>query len=157
MDNSLKNKEKTRIMFVCHGNICRSPMAETILKYMVKKAGREKDFVIESSATSTEEIYRGTGNPVYPPAREELQKHGLSAGNKRAVQLQKSDYDKYDVFYAMDEYNIGNIKRIFGSDPASKVRLLLHDRNVADPWYTGDFSTCYNDILEGCKAIMDEL
>ena len=150
-----------RIMFVCHGNICRSPMAEFIFKDMVKKAGRESDFIIASSATSTEEIWNGIGNPVYPPARDELKKHGISCGGKRAVQIKKSDYDKYDLLICMDENNIRNIMRIIGSDPECKVVKLKsftnENGNVSDPWYSGDFETCYRDIYNGCKALFERL
>lgn len=146
-----------RIMFVCHGNICRSPMAEFIMKNMVKDEGLSESFFIASSATSTEEI----GNPVYPPAQRELARHGLFPTGKYAVQLKKSDYDKYDIFAVMDENNLRNIKRIFPSDPQGKVHKLLEytgsGRDVADPWYSGDFETAYNDILNGCKALLDKL
>lgn len=150
-----------KIMFVCHGNICRSPMAEFVLKDMVKKAGRENEFVIASSATSTEEIWGGVGNPVYPPARDELKKHGISCEGKRAVQVKKSDYENYDYLICMDENNMRNIRRIIGSDPEDKVVKLLsftgENRNVADPWYSGDFETCYRDIYNGCKALLEKL
>lgn len=143
-----------KIMFVCHGNICRSPMAEFILKDMTAKAGLSDDFYIASSAVSTEEI----GNPVYPPAREELKKHNISCKGKTAVQLKKSDYDKYDLFLAMDESNIRFINRIFGSDPENKVRKLLNyttGADVADPWYTRNFTVTYEDIESGCRALLD--
>ena len=150
-----------KIMFVCHGNICRSPMAEFVLKDTVKKAGRENEFVIASSATSTEEIWGGVGNPVYPPARDELKKHGISCEGKRAVQVKKSDYENYDYLICMDENNMRNIRRIIGSDPEDKVVKLLsftgENRNVADPWYSGDFETCYRDIYNGCKALLEKL
>ena len=150
-----------RIMFVCHGNICRSPMAEFILKDMVKEQGRENDFYISSSATSTEEIFAGIGNPVYPPAKEELKKHGLSCGDKRAVQLKKSDYDKYDLFLCMDENNVKNAIRIFGRDDAKKVKKLLsytsESRDVIDPWYSGNFKVAYDDIFKGCEALLNSL
>ena len=150
-----------KIMFVCHGNICRSPMAEFVLKDMVKKADRENEFVIASSATSTEEIWGGVGNPVYPPARDELKKHGISCEGKRAVQVKKSDYENYDYLICMDENNMRNIRRIIGSDPEDKVVKLLsftgENRNVADPWYSGDFETCYRDIYNGCKALLEKL
>ncbi len=146
-----------RIMFVCHGNICRSPMAEFILKDMLEKCGREKEFAVSSSATSTEEIWNGIGNPVYPPAKEELAKHGISCKGKRAVQLKKSDYDKYDMFICMDGRNIKNTMRIFGSDPDNKVRKLLHNRDVSDPWYTDRFDVAYNDIYDGCYQLMESL
>lgn len=146
-----------KIMFVCHGNICRSPMAEFIMKNMVKNEGLSESFFIASSATSTEEI----GNPVYPPAQRELARHGLSPTGKYAVQLKKSDYDKYDIFAVMDENNLRNIRRIFPSDPQGKVHKLLSfagsGRDVADPWYSGDFETAYNDIFSGCKALLDKL
>ena len=125
------------IMFVCHGNICRSPMGEFILKDMLKIEGIS-GVTVASSATSTEEIWNGIGNPVYPPARAELKKHGISCEGKRAVQLKKIDYEKYDVFYCMDSSNVRNALRIFGSDPDNKVKKLLslagEDRDVADPW-----------------------
>lgn len=148
-----------KIMFVCHGNICRSPMAEFIFKDLVKKQHIADRFVIASSATSTEEIWNGIGNPVYPPAKAELAKHGLSCGGKRAVQLKKSDYDKYDLFIGMDSANIRNMLHIFGSDPDGKVRKLMDytDRggDVADPWYSDRFDVAYQDILEGCTALLE--
>ncbi len=150
-----------RIMFVCHGNICRSPMAEFIFKNMVSEIGRVGDFVIASSATSTEEIWNGVGNPVYPPARDELKKHGISCEGKRAVQLKKSDYENYDYLICMDENNRRNMMRILGSDPENKISKLMsfagEDRNVADPWYSGDFATCYRDIYMGCKALLEKI
>lgn len=150
-----------RVMFVCHGNICRSPMAEFIFKDMLKKQGRANDFIVASSATSTEEIWNGIGNPVYPPAKAELLKHGITCEGKRAVQLKKSDYDKYDIFLAMDSMNIRNISRIFGTDHLGKVQRLmdLTDRpgDVADPWYSGRFDVAYADIYEGCTALLKKL
>lgn len=147
-----------KIMFICHGNICRSPMAEFILKDMVKKAGREKDFYISSSATSTEEIFAGVGNPVYPPAKEMLRSHGICCDGKRAVQLQKNDYEKYDYLICMDQRNITNALRILGKDKENKLSMLMdwtnRPGNVADPWYSGDFETAYNDIYEGCKGLL---
>lgn len=148
-----------RIMFVCYGNICRSPSAEIILRDMVKKHGLEKEFEISSSATSTEEIWNGVGNPVYPPMAKELERHGLSAGDKRAVQLSRSDYDKYDLFIGMDSSNIRNMYRILGGDAEGKIRRLMEytDRggDVEDPWYTRDFAAAYDDISEGCKGLLD--
>lgn len=145
-------------MFVCHGNICRSPMAEFIFKDLAEKQGIADRFVVSSSATSTEEIWNGIGNPVYPPAKAELAKHGLSCNGKRAVQLEKNDYDKYDLFVGMDSANIRNMLRIFGSDPDGKVRKLMDytDRggDVADPWYSDRFDVAYQDILEGCTALL---
>ena len=150
-----------RIMFVCHGNICRSPMAEFIFKDLIKKQGIESDFTVASSATSTEEIYEGIGNPVYPPAKAELLRHGITCEGKRAVQLKKSDYDKYDLFLAMDSMNIRNIGRIFGADPLGKVHRLMdftpRRGDVADPWYSGKFDTAYKDIYEVCVCLLEKL
>lgn len=143
-----------RIMFVCHGNICRSPMAEFIMKDLVRKAHLEECIAIASSATSTEEI----GNPVYPPARAELKRHGLSCEGKFAVQVKKSDYDNYDLFVVMDGNNVRNIGRIFGNDPQGKVCKLLsfagRTDDVSDPWYTDRFDVAYRDIYEGCTALL---
>ena len=150
-----------RIMFVCHGNICRSPMAEFIFKKMLTEQGREREFSVCSSATSTEEIWNGVGNPVYPPARDQLKKHGITCEGKRAVQLKKSDYDKYDLFIAMDENNVRNIGRIFGRDPENKVHKMMDytDRrgDVADPWYTGRFDVTYRDVYDGCEGLLRSL
>jgi protein-tyrosine phosphatase len=147
-----------KIMFVCHGNICRSPIAEFVFKDMIKKSGLENDFVVKSTATSTEEIWNGVGNPVYPPAKAVLARHGISCDGKRAVQLKKADYDNYDMFIAMDNNNIRNIARIFGYDPQKKVSKLMdytkRKGDVADPWYSGDFETAYNDIYEGCEGLI---
>ncbi|MCH5350001.1 MAG: low molecular weight phosphotyrosine protein phosphatase [Oscillospiraceae bacterium] len=147
----------TKIMFVCHGNICRSPMAEFIMKKLVREAGMEKDFLILSSATSTEEI----GNPVYPPAREELKRHGLSCDGKYAVQLRKSDYEKYDLFLVMDSNNLRNIARIFPDDPEHKIHKLLEyagrNDDVDDPWYTRRFDVAYKNIYEGCEGLFKSL
>ena len=130
-------------------------MAEFILRDMVKKQGREKEFVISSCATSIEEIYGNRGNPVYPPAKAQLLKHGISCEGKFAVQLKKSDYDKYDIFFCMDSNNVRNSLRILGQDSQGKVKLLLCDRDVLDPWYHGNFEGVYNDIYEGCKMILE--
>ena len=147
-----------RVLFVCHGNICRSPMAEFIFKDMVKKQNMEDQFYIASAATSTEEIWNGVGNPVYPPAREELARHGISCAGKRAVQIRKSDYEKYDYILGMDHWNMRNMMRILRSDPQGKVKLLLDysdsPRDIADPWYTGNFRITYSDIVEGCEAFL---
>lgn len=147
-----------KIMFVCHGNICRSPMAEFVLKDMVRRRGLEKDFVIASSATSTEEIWNGIGNPVYPPAKAVLESHGIDPSDKRAVQLKASDYDKYDLFIGMDSANIRNMTRILGGDKESKIHKLMEytgsSADVSDPWYTRDFDRCYKDIYAGCEALL---
>lgn len=150
-----------RIMFVCHGNICRSPMAEFIMKKLVRDSGLQDEFFISSSATSTEEIWNGRGNPVYPPAKAELKKHGISCEGKSAVQLKKSDYEKYDYFVGMDSANIRNMRRILGNDEDEKIYKLLgfagRSDDVADPWYSGDFVTTYRDIYEGCNALLKHL
>ena len=142
-----------KILFVCHGNICRSPMAEFIFKDLVKKHRAEGEFEIRSAATSTEEI----GNPVYPQAKAKLAEHGMSCKGKTAVQMTKSDYDRYDKIIAMDRYNLGNMQRFVGNDEKNKVSLIMDytDRrgDVADPWYTGDFDTAWNDILDGCIGL----
>ena len=147
----------TKIMFVCHGNICRSPMAEFIMKDLVKKAGVENNFCIASSATSTEEIWNGMGNPVYPPAKRELLRHGLSCEGKRAVQIKKSDYDHWDMILCMDSKNLRNLHRIFGADPDNKIKKLMSftgsDADVSDPWYTGDFEGDFADNDCACKSL----
>ena len=142
-----------RILFVCHGNICRSPMAEFVMKELVRREGLQAQIQVASAATSTEEI----GNPVYPPAREKLRQHGIGCQGKRAVQLRRADYDRYDYLIGMDRWNMRNMLRIVGRDPEGKLRPLLPDREVADPWYTGDFDATWNDVLEGCQALLDEL
>ncbi|WP_419543613.1 low molecular weight protein-tyrosine-phosphatase [Negativibacillus massiliensis] len=146
-----------KVLFICHGNICRSPMGEFILKKMVKEKGLADKFEIASAATSTEEI----GNPVYPPAKRKLKEHGIDCSGKYAVQLKRIDYDRYDYFLCMDNRNIQNTLRIFGSDPEGKVSLLLsycgERREVADPWYTDDFDTAYDDIWRGCRAFLEML
>lgn len=150
-----------RVMFVCHGNICRSPMAEFIFKNMVRERGLEDQFVIASSATSTEEIWNGRGNPVYPPAREELALHGIPCEGKRAVQLQKSDGEKYDLFVGMDSANIRNMHRILGAEHAHKIVKLMdftsRGGDVADPWYSDRFDVAYRDIFDGCAALLTRL
>ena len=144
-------------MFVCHGNICRSPMAEFVMKKLVSDAGRSDEFLIASSATSTEEL----GNPVYPPARSELAKHGIGCAGKTAVQLRKSDYGKYNLFIGMDTANIRNMNRIFGSDPDGKIYKLLtfagRGDDVSAPWYSRDFGKAYADIEEGCRGLLTSL
>lgn len=146
-----------RILFVCHGNICRSPMAEFVLRDMVEKRGMGNRFVIASAATSTEEL----GNPVHPGTRRLLAGLGISTAGKTAVQLTRADYDRYDWLLGMDSRNLRNMQRILSGDPAGKVRLLLdftaHPRDIADPWYTGDFDATYADVQEGCEALLKQL
>ena len=146
-----------KILFVCHGNICRSPMAEFVMKDMVEKQGIAEDFYIASAATSTEEI----GNGVHYGTRKKLAEFGISTDGKRAVQLKKSDYDKYDYIIGMDSWNMRNMKRMLPEDKDNKLHLLLdfsaNPRDIADPWYTGDFDTTYDDILEGCTALMNKI
>ena len=146
-----------RVLFICHGNICRSPMAEFIMKELVRERGLEDSFEIRSCATSTEEIWNGVGNPVYPPAKRELAKHGIDCAGKRAVQLTPADYELYDYLICMDRNNVRNAVRITGR--GEKYRLLLEyageSRDVADPWYTGDFERTYEDVLKGCTALLD--
>ena len=140
-----------KVLFVCHGNICRSPMAEFVMKDLVKKAGLERKFHIASAAVSREEI----GNPVYPPARRELAKHGITCGGHAAHQITRRELEEYDYIYYMDGSNGRYLRRLFGED-ASKCQPLL-DHDVADPWYTGDFAETWNDVLEGCQRILEEL
>ena len=146
-----------RVMFVCLGNICRSPMAEVVFKNMVQARGVAKQFEIASAATSTEEI----GNPVHPGTRKKLAEVGLSAGAKRAVQLRQEDYARSDYLLGMERSNLRAMERIAGGDPQHKMHRLLdfsdHPRDIADPWYTGDFETTYRDICEGCQAFLATL
>lgn len=143
-----------RILFVCLGNIGRSPMAEFIMKDMIHKSGMDSHFIIDSAGTSSEEL----GNPVHPGTRNKLKKYGISCDGKTATQLQKSDYNKYDLIIAMEQSNVREIMRIFGRDPQKKVMRLLdkaeRPRDIADPWYTGDFDKTYDDIHEGCEELM---
>jgi len=144
-----------RILFICHGNICRSPMAEFVLKDMVRKRGLEERFEIASAATSREEI----GNHVYPPARSKLAEHGISCSGHHARQMTKADYDHYDMIICMDDNNKRNIMRMTGGDPDNKISLLLDftDRSgqqVADPWYTGNFDATWRDVTEGCEGLL---
>ncbi len=147
----------TKILFVCHGNICRSPMAEFIMKDLVKREGLEDRFHIASAATSTEEI----GNPVYPQARRKLTEHGISCAGKTARQLAVADYDRYDFLVGMDQANLRNMRRICGGDPEGKLYLLMEfagrSGDVADPWYTRDFDTAWSDIEEGCRGLLHRL
>ena len=140
-----------KILFLCHGNICRSPMAEFVMKDLVKKAGISNRVHIASAAVSREEI----GNPVYPPARRELQRHGIDCHGHAAHQITRRELEEYDKVYYMDASNARYLKRLFGSD-ADKCQPLL-DHDVADPWYTGDFTATWNDVLSGCQAILEEI
>lgn len=147
----------TKILFVCHGNICRSPMAEFVMKDLVEKAGLADEFTIASAATSTEEI----GNPVYPPVRQLLTRHGISCAGKTARQLQRGDYAAWDLFIGMDMANLRNMTRLFGGDPEGKVHALLdythRPGEVADPWYTGDFESTWRDVVEGCTGLLQSM
>ncbi len=146
-----------KIMFVCHGNICRSPMAEFIMKDAVKRLGREGEFEIASSAVSTEEIWGGIGNPVYPPAKAELAKRGISCEGKRARLLTKEDGDYYDLLLCMDESNARRAKKIVGEEYAEKCKKLLSyvgGGDVADPWYTRNFTATYLDIVKSVDALL---
>jgi len=147
-----------KVLFVCHGNICRSPMAEYVLKDMVRSRGIADRFAIDSAATSREEI----GNPVYPPARRKLAENGIACGGHRAWQMTKSDYDRFDMIICMDRNNIRNINCITGGDPDGKVSMMLDftDRagsEVADPWYTGNFDATWRDVTEGCEGLLQFL
>lgn len=150
-----------KIMFVCHGNICRSPMAEFIFKKTVSDHGLSAEFSISSSATSTEEIWNGVGNPVYPPAREELLKHGITCDGKRAVQLKREDSDNYDMFIGMDSANIRNMHRILGDSAKDRIFKLMdftsRPGDVSDPWYSDRFDIAYRDIKEGCDCLFEKL
>ena len=150
-----------KIMFICHGNICRSPMAEYIMKDIVKKNGQENEFYIESCATSSEEIFMGVGNPVYPPAKRKLAEAGISCEGKRAKKLSRDDYEKFDYLICMDDNNIRNALYILGNDKQGKLSKLLDwsgsGRGVADPWYSRDFDSAFNDILSGCTALFEKL
>lgn len=147
----------TKILFVCHGNICRSPMAEFVMKDLVEKVGLADEFTIASAATSTEEI----GNPVYPPVRQLLARHGISCAGKTARQLQRGDYAAWDLFVGMDTANLRNMTRLFGGDPEGKVHALLdythRPGEVADPWYTGDFESTWRDVVEGCTGLLQSM
>lgn len=146
-----------RILFVCHGNICRSPMAEFVMKDLVEKAGRAEEYRVCSAATSAEEI----GNPVYPPAREMLARHGLDCRGKTARQLRAADYAENDLLVGMDAANLRSMRRLFGGDPEGKCRLLLdytaRPGDVADPWYTGDFEETWRNVAEGCAGLLRAL
>lgn len=152
-----------RILFVCHGNICRSPMAEFVFKRLVRRAGLEDAFEVASAATSDEEV----GNPVYPLAKRTLAEHGIGCPGKTARQLTPDDYDRYDMLIGMDGANLRNMELLFGGDPEGKLSLLLdhtpendtkhHGRDVSDPWYTRKFNIAWDDISTGCAALFDKL
>ena len=152
-----------RILFVCHGNICRSPMAEFIFKRLVRRAGLEEEFEVASAATSSEEV----GNPVYPLAKRTLAEHGIGCPGKTARQLTPDDYGRYDMLIGMDGQNLTNMKILFGGDPEEKLSLLLdhtpesdtkhHGRDVSDPWYTRKFNIAWDDINTGCTALFEKL
>ncbi len=143
-----------KLLFVCHGNICRSPMAEFVMKDLVKKAGLESEIYIASAATSREEI----GNPVYPPARRKLAEHGIVCGGHAARQMTRQDYDSFDFLVGMDRANLRNMRSICGGDRDNKISLLMdytsRPGDVADPWYTGDFEATWQDVSEGCQALL---
>ena len=146
-----------KILFICHGNICRSPMAEYVMKDLVEREGLADRFHIESAATSTEEL----GNPVYPPARRMLARHGIECPNHAARQLNRRDYDRWDRLIGMDHANLRNMTRMCGGDPEGKLSLLLDytDRpgEVADPWYTGNFEQTWQDVSAGCRGLLESL
>lgn len=148
------NNNKTKLLFVCLGNICRSPMAEFVMKDIVEKAGLTHLFEIASAATSMEEY----GNPVYPPARRKLAEHGIDCAGKTSRQITKRDYDYYDYIVAMDQSNLRNLRRMLGEDTQGKISLLMdytsRPADVADPWYTGNFQATWEDVNEGCKELL---
>ena len=159
-----------KVLFVCWGNICRSPMCEFVFKDLVKRKGVQDLFHIESRATHTDEIWNGKGNPVYPPAKEKLAEHGISCKGKRAQLLIRSDFDEWDYIIGMDDLNMKWMCRILGQDVpdrrngkgrGQKISLLMdytdHPRSVADPWYTRDFDTTYRDVIEGCNGFFEYL
>ena len=151
-----------RVLFVCHGNICRSPMAEFIFKDMIHKQNLDSYFFIESKATSSEEIFLGIGNPIYPPASACLKRHNIPYSlDKRACQIKKEDYSNYDYILGMDECNKQNMLRAFKNDDEHKIKLLLEYSNehkdISDPWYSGDFEKTYNDIVKGLNGFMSYL
>lgn len=157
-----------KILFICHGNICRSTMAEFVMKDIVNKNNMAEAFHIESSATHTDEIWNGVGSPVYPPARAKLREHGigtddneLGVSEKRARLTRRDDYDRFDFIIGMDYANIRDLNRLFGGDPENKVSKMLdytdRDGDVADPWYTGDFSATWRDVSEGCHGLFRQI
>ena len=153
----LENAHTTKILFVCHGNICRSTMAQYVMQDLVKKNGFTESFFIDSAATSTEEI----GNPVDPRTRRKLQQEGIHCGNHCARQLTRKDYEDFDYLIGMDHNNLRNILRILKNDPLGKVSLLLdwteNPRDIADPWYSGNFDVTYEDVTKGCEALLNKI
>ncbi|HJC55548.1 MAG TPA: low molecular weight phosphotyrosine protein phosphatase [Candidatus Gemmiger stercoravium] len=147
----------TKVLFICHGNICRSPMAEFLMKELVRQAGQAEAFCIASAATSAEEL----GNPVYPPVRRKLAEHGIDCTGKTARQLTRRDYEDWDLLIGMDEENMAGMRRLFGGDPEGKLHMLLEyaglHRGVADPWYTRDFDAAWQDVTVGCTALLTRL
>lgn len=155
--NRLDNAHVTRILFVCHGNICRSTMAQYVMQYLVEKNGLSESFFIDSAATSTEEI----GNPVDPRTRRKLQQEGIHCGNHCARQLTRKDYEDFDYLIGMDHNNLRNMLRILKDDPLGKVSLLLDwtekPQDIADPWYSGNFDVTYEDVTKGCEALLRKI
>ena len=151
-------QRKIKILYVCHGNICRSPMAEFVFRDMVEKAGLSAEISVASAATSTDEIWNGIGNPVHHGTRNKLNEVGISCAGKRAVQMTKQDAAEYDYLIGMDANNIRNMKRIAGDKYETKMKRLLdftdNPRDIADPWYTGDFDKTYEDVVCGCEALL---
>lgn len=155
--NSRRNKTMIKILFICHGNICRSTMAEYVMKHLVKQSGIESDFFIDSAGTSNEEH----GNPVHRGTQKKLRKEGIPCGNHRARKMCREEYAAFDYIICMERYNIQNIMRIIGNDPEHKVQRLLdytnRPRDIADPWYTGNFDETFDDVMEGCQAFLSYL
>ena len=150
-----------KVLFICHGNICRSPMAEYVFRKMVDEAGLADSIEVSSAATTDDEIWSDTGSPVYPPVERLLKENGMDPKEKRAVRLTVDDYDKYDYFVGMDDENLSDMKLTLNGDPKRKCSLLLdythHPRSVADPWYTRYFQKTWDDVDHGCRAFLEFL